>query len=57
MEDKIVYLLDKVHIHLDYDIDVKDHKVHYMVMQNNRDARKTMRFKFERLLSYHMMMR
>jgi hypothetical protein len=39
VEDKLMYLLYKVHIHLDYDIDVDDHKVHCMVMENNRYAR------------------
>jgi hypothetical protein len=36
---KIVYLLYKVHIHLDYDIDVGDHTIHCMVMENNRYAK------------------
>ena len=35
----LMYLLYKVHIHLDYDIDVDDHIVHCMVMENNRYAR------------------
>jgi len=39
VKDKIVYLLYKVHIHLDYDIDVGDHTVHCMVMENNRYAK------------------
>jgi hypothetical protein len=32
-------LLYKVHIQLDYDIDVDEHIVHCMVMENNRYAR------------------
>jgi hypothetical protein len=32
-------LLYKAHIHLDYDIDVDEHIVHCMVMENNRYAR------------------
>ncbi len=39
VENMLMYLLYKVHIHLDYDTDVDDHKVHCMVMENNRYAR------------------
>jgi hypothetical protein len=39
VEDKIMYLRHKVHIHLDCDIDVDDHRVHCMAIENNRYAR------------------
>jgi hypothetical protein len=39
VENMLTYLLYKVHIHLDYDTDVDDHKVHCMVMESNRYAR------------------
>ncbi len=34
-----MYLLYRVHRHSDYDIDVDEHIVHCMVMENNRYAR------------------
>ena len=35
-----MFRLDKVHIHLDCDIDVDDHIFHCMAMERNRYARK-----------------
>jgi hypothetical protein len=37
VKDKL-YLVDKVHIHLDYDIEMDDRKVHCRVMEDNRYA-------------------
>ncbi len=39
-----MYLLYKIRIHFDYDIDVDDHKVHCTVMENNRYARNKKEF-------------
>ena len=35
-----MFLLNTIHIHLDYDIGVDDHKVHCIVMKNNGYATK-----------------
>jgi hypothetical protein len=44
VEDMLMYLLYKIRIHFDYDIDVDDHKVHCTVMENNRYARNKKEF-------------